>query len=521
MDIYIYIIFISSLPLPHHPLTNRPPRPPPAPPHYFYCSTGVTLVVMWGGPIDAALQAKVPNGVTLMSWDECVAKGRANVVDPDPPKASSLATIMYTSGTTGDPKGVLLTHDNIVKQIYTLIHTAYQAGGIVWKNDCLISYLPLAHIFGRVNEEMMTLTGNKIGYWRGDILGLLDDIKALKPTLFPGVPRVFDRIYSKVQGGLHGLKKTIYDWMFSRKKASLLNGAHPHSASWLADAVVFKKVKAALGGKVRVVVAGGAPIAAHTEEFCRVTMGAQFIQGYGLTETCAGSFITSDYWPGFFQSVGFVVPSMQFCLESLPDMNYDATHPTEPKGEVLIKGPCVFSGYYKDQAKTSEAFTKDGWFRTGDVGTILPNGALKIIDRAKNMFKLAQGEYVSSENLEAIIKKNGLIDQVFLHGDSRSTYVCALVVPAGATAAAWAKTAGKSTTDLSALCRDAEFQQHLLSSVQATMKEAKCKGFEIVKKVALTAEAFTPENELLTPSMKLKRPQIKRKYQKELDAMYA
>lgn len=376
----------------------------------------------------------------------------------------------------------------------------------------------------RTTEEYMLYLGASIGYWQGDIKLLVDDIAACQPTLFCGVPRVFDRIYagviSAVQGGSF-LKRTLFNWGYSRKLHNLNQGYSYDQAAPMFDKIVFSKVKARLGGKVKLIVSGGAPLARHVEDFLRVCMCCRVVQGYGLTETCAGSFIANPDAPEHFGTVGPVLPVLSMRLDAVPEMNYDP-NAVPPRGEVCVRGPAVFTGYYKDDEKTKEVLESDGWFHTGDIGELTPSGALKIIDRKKNIFKLAQGEYIAVEKVEGVYKKNTGVEQIWVYGDSFKSALVAVVVPTEGHLKAVAKEAGVATDGSSSaeLCANPAVVKAFLADLTATAKEGKLKGFEIARALHLTMDQFTVENDLLTPSYKLKRPQLQKKYQPQIDTMY-
>jgi len=482
-------------------------------------------VVYWGPGDEAAIQAIKGKGLVVESFDELQKQGAATPAAAVPPKPDDYCTIMYTSGTTGDPKGVLLKHSAVVASVASLTSylEAAPAHNLTYgPGDVILSYLPLAHIFDRVSEEMILYSGGAIAYWQGDVNKLVEDIGAAKPTLFIGVPRVYDRIYNRVMDQINtagGVKKMLFNWGVARKLWFLKQGAPCARASPFFDRLVFSKVKQRLGGRVRVVVSGGAPLAPHVEEFLRVAFCCPVVQGYGLTETCAASCIAlPDVYPQFATN-GPVTPGTELRLESVPEMNYDATKSEEPAGEVLLRGPQLFSGYYKAPDKTVEVLDADGWFHTGDIGMITTSNGLKIIDRKKNIFKLSQGEYVAVEKVEATYKKVLEVEQVWVYGNSFKSCLVAVVVPKKNALMDWAKGAGKTGT-FEELCKDPEAATWVLDQLKAQAKADKLKGFEVVKKLLLDPEPFSVENELLTPTFKFKRPQLQKKYQADIDAMY-
>lgn len=478
-------------------------------------------VIYWGKADQESVTRIKDMKIGVHAFDSFLESGSQNQVGADPPKPEDLCTIMYTSGTTGDPKGVTLTHKAIASGTFAL-NTFINSQIKIGTGDRYMSYLPLAHIFDRMGEESMLGIGAAIGYWQGSLPKLVGDIEALRPTIFVGVPRVFDRIYTRVKQNVETsgfIKKFLFEWGFNRKLHALKDGFSHDKASPFFDKLVFSKVKARLGGHVRMILTGGAPIAPHTEEFLKVCFCAPVVQGYGLTETCAGSFITLKDDPTMDGTVGPPLPLVNLCLESVPDMGYDANGDVAI-GEVCIKTPASFGGYYKAADMTAEVLEDNGWFHTGDVGMITPEGALKLVDRKKNILKLSQGEYVAVEKIEGAYKESTSVEQIWVYGDSFKNFLVAVVVPTEEFVKKWATTNAKNF-DYSALCKDEGFKTELKSVLDAKAKDKKLKGFEVVKQIFVESEQFSVENDLMTPTFKLKRPQLTKKYKQIVDGLYA
>uniref|UniRef100_A0A674B834 long-chain-fatty-acid--CoA ligase n=1 Tax=Salmo trutta TaxID=8032 RepID=A0A674B834_SALTR len=290
--------------------------------------------------------------------------------------------------------------------------------------DVSISFLPLAHMFERVVQTVMYGAGARVGFFQGDIKLLPDDLKYLQPTVFPVVPRLLNRVYDKVQSGAQTpFKKWLLNFAIDRKLAEVKEGVIRKDSIW--DKLIFHKVQESLGGRVRVMVTGAAPISPSVLNFLRASLGCQIFEAYGQTECAAACSFTM---PGDATSghVGAPIPCNIVKLVDVEDMNYFASN---GEGEVCIKGKNVFIGYLKDPEKTAEALDKDGWLHTGDIGKWLPSGVLKIVDRKKNIFKLAQGEYIAPEKIENVYIRSAPVAQVFVHGDSLQASLVAIVVP--------------------------------------------------------------------------------------------
>ncbi|KAJ9525357.1 hypothetical protein QJQ45_003248 [Haematococcus lacustris] len=609
-------------------------------------------VVYWGEGPQEAVKALETAGLRVQRWEELLAAGRAAPVAAQRVTPEDLCTIMYTSGTTGDPKGVMLTHRAVVATIAGVQAFLRKAKEALGPSDVFLSYLTLAHILDRVVEEFMLHVGGSIGYFQGDIRKIMADIDALKPTLFAGVPRVFERIYSGVQdqpdtsphtlwgqpvvtvmrgwsaaaaaaavcglwscmapvvvlappqlkkGG--AVKNMVFNLAYYRKlyyikagyrhdkvkgqgqgqgQAGWLPGPGPEPgwlrhckslrpahkqlelgvaaaaagrATWTAakvshhqvqqhaldeeleqqqqgraregasivsDLLVFNKIKNKLGGRVRVILTGGAPLSPQIEEFLRVTMCAPVVQGYGLTETCAASFISYPYAIDQAGTVGPPMPHTELRLEAVPEMGYDPLG-SPPRGEVCIRSKAQFQGYYKNAELTQEAVDADGFFHTGDIGELEPSGALKIIDRKKNLFKLSHGEYIAVERIENVYKNCPLVEMLWVYGNSFESCLVAVVVPkedALRKLAADKGVEGADAMPLKELCRKDAMVAAVLGELKAEGKSAKLKGFEEIKAVLLETVPFSPENDLMTPSFKLKRAPLLKHYQPAIKAMY-
>ncbi|BAU00640.1 hypothetical protein VIGAN_10225100 [Vigna angularis var. angularis] len=459
-------------------------------------------------------------GLAIYSWDEFLQVDQGQSYDLPIKKRSDICTIMYTSGTTGDPKGVLISNESIITLLAGVKRLLESVNEQLTEKDVYISYLPLAHIFDRVIEETFIWHGASIGFWRGDVKLLIEDIGELKPTIFCAVPRVLDRVYSGMtqkiaSGGF--LKRTLFNCAYSYKLNNMKKGFTHGEASPICDKIVFDKVKQGLGGRVRLILSGAAPLSAHVEGYLRVVTCCHVLQGYGLTETCAGTFVSLPNEMEMLGTVGPPVPNVDVCLESVPEMGYDALAST-PRGEICVKGKTLFSGYYKREDLTKEVLI-DEWFHTGDIGEWQPNGSMKIIDRKKNIFKLSQGEYVAVENLENIYGQVSCIESIWVYGNSFEAFLVAVVNPRKEALEQWAQENAISK-DFNSLCEDARAKSYILAELSKIGKEKKLKGFEFIKGVHLDPIPFDMERDLITPTYKKKRPQLLKFYQNAIDNMY-
>ncbi|KAJ3683080.1 hypothetical protein LUZ60_013307 [Juncus effusus] len=478
-------------------------------------------IVSFGKITEEQRQEVNKHQLSIYSWEEFITLGESEKYELPVLKRSDLSTIMYTSGTTGDPKGVMISNESLITIISGMDGVLQTINQELTDKDVYLSYLPLAHTFDRIFEEWFISHGASIGFWQGDVKLLTEDIGALKPTIFCAVPRVLDRIYSGLRirvasGGF--LKKALFNFGFKHKLECINKGAKQDKAATICDKFVFSKVKQGLGGKVRFIVSGAAPLATHVEEFLRVVSCAYVLQGYGLTETCAGSFISIPDEIKMLGTVGPPLQNIEVRLESVPEMEYNALG-NPPRGEICIRGKTLFSGYYKRDDLQAEVLI-DGWFHTGDIGEWQPDGSMKIIDRKKNIFKLSQGEYVAVENLENIYGIVPDLDMIWVYGNSFDSCLVAIVNPNEQALKRWAENNGIATEDVNALCANPKASKYILGQLTAFAKEKKLKGYEFIKAVHLEPVPFDAERDMLTPTFKKKRPQMLKYYQSVIDELY-
>jgi long-chain acyl-CoA synthetase len=326
----------------------------------------------------ATRQRAKNRGVEIIKFHDVEVLGSKSNHPEVPPKPSDLCTICYTSGTTGNPKGVMLTHENVVASMSAVL---MQMGDHkVKSSDVLISFLPLAHMLERCCENAMYMMGASVGFYLGDIRRLSDDMKALKPTVTPAVPRLLNRIYDKVQAEVNAscVKKMLFNMAMSAKESEIKRGVLRSNSFW--DMLVFRKVQEGMGGRLRLMLVGSAPLAENVLTFMRCALGCLVIEGYGQTECCAPITLTiqGDHVPGH---VGPPVACCCVKLIDVPEMEYWAKN---NQGEVCVKGTNVFQGYYKDPEKTEETIDEQGWHHTGDVGMWMPVSALLLSKRRLN-----------------------------------------------------------------------------------------------------------------------------------------
>uniref|UniRef100_A0A8C4UL10 Long-chain-fatty-acid--CoA ligase n=1 Tax=Falco tinnunculus TaxID=100819 RepID=A0A8C4UL10_FALTI len=453
-------------------------------------------------------------GIEILALQEVEELGRNNIREPVPPKPEDLCIVCFTSGTTGNPKGAMLTHQNVVANAAAFLRSTENTVECT-SSDITMSYLPLAHMFERVVQTVVYSCGAKVGFFQGDIKLLTDDMKTLKPTLFPVVPRLLNRIYDKIQSGAKSpVKRCLLNFAVIMKMAEIKQGIIRNDSIW--DKLIFKKVQETMGGRVRIMVTGAAPISPSVLTFLRAALGCQIFEAYGQTECSAGCTFSmpGDWTTGH---VGAPLACNIIKLDDVEEMNY---YSSNNEGEVCIKGPNVFKGYLKDPEKTAEAIDKDGWLHTGDIGKWLPNGTLKIIDRKKNIFKLAQGEYIAPEKIENVYIRSAPVAQVFVHGESLRSFLIGIVVPDPETLPEFAAKLGVKGS-YEDVCKNPAVKKAILEDMVRLGKEAGLKSFEQVKDLYIHTEMFSVENGLLTPTLKAKRTELVKIFQKQIEALYS
>ena len=417
-----------------------------------------------------------------------------------------LASIIYTSGTTGEPKGVMLTHTNFCSNV-TDSHSDFHLDP---HTDLAISFLPLAHIYGRTLDYFYIFHGIPVAY-----VGVVEEVSQalleVRPTILGAVPRVFEKIYARVMEQGHksaGMKRRIFEWSMKVASRSARWRSGEGSASlavkmewFIVDELVYSKIRAGTGGKLRIVFSGGAPLAPDLAEFFWA-VDIPIYQGYGLTET--SPVLTSNYPANRVGSSGKPIRNVQIRIAA--------------DGEILAKGPCVMQGYYKSPEATREVLTEDGWFRTGDIGYVDKDNFLFITDRKKDLIKTAAGKFVAPQPIENALKTSPYILNAMVVGDKRK-FIAALIVPNAATVSAKAAEQGIKFTS------NVEMAAHpwVRSLIEAEVKRltANLAQYETIKRFALLPDDFTFDNGSLTFTLKLKRRVVEQQFHDVIEQLYA
>ena len=448
-----------------------------------------------------------------VSWSELVARGESMrkagpgrfeslraVVQPE-----DVASILYTSGTTGDPKGVMLTHANFAANVNaTLRIIPFSAA------DVTLSFLPLTHVLERMVEFAYLSAGATIAFAES-VEAVPQNIGEIRPTVVASVPRLFEKIHARVLGTVQespAVRRMIFalGLAVGRRIARERLGG-PAAPAWarllhpVTDHLVFEKLRQKMGGRLRFFVSGGAPLSVEVAEFLYAA-GIRVLEGYGLTET-SPVIAVNTLLRTRLGTVGPVLPGLEVKIA--------------PDGEILVQGPSVMKGYFRNDEATREVI-KDGWFHTGDIGLVDADGFLKITDRKKEILKTSGGKMVAPQPIENLLKSDRFISQAVLIGDRRK-FISALIYPDPAWIASYAKHKQFSDRDPVALMRDPRIVDLLRRRIEGAMQGRP--SYEVVKKFRLLPAELTQEAGELTPTLKVKRRVVEEKYRALIDSMYA
>ncbi len=450
-----------------------------------------------------------------MSWSRFIGSGASPAAGGSPDELwteaeraqpGDVATILYTSGTTGDPKGVMLTHSNLHSNVRACADVLPVGG-----SDSTLSFLPLSHVFQRMADYLFFHVGCPVAYARSIQL-VTEDLKEVRPTLVVSVPRLYEKVHASVRAA-GGLKGRLVEWSIragSQWAEARLVGRRPGLGTrlrhGLADRILFSKIRAAVGGRLRFFVSGGAPLSPEINRFF-FSAGLTILEGYGLTETSPVLNVNSirDFPRNFrVGTVGKAIPGTE---ERIAE-----------DGEILVRGPQVMKGYYNLPERTAEAVDAEGWFHTGDVGEIDGDGFLRITDRKKDIIVTAGGKNIAPQPIENALRKNRFVDQPVLIGDRRK-FICLLVAPDFEALESWARGQGKAeAADRRALLELPRVQKLLSDEVFGELGHLS--RVETPKKLLLLDREFTIEDGSLTPTQKVKRRVVEARYARQIDALY-
>ena len=479
-------------------------------------------------------------GIKIIPYETLINEGKRCVDEKDEDiinrkyeksKPDSVFLICYTSGTIDNPKGAMVTQHSLVLATNVMYTIGYHLSGV----DRILSFLPLAHIMEQLIFSVCLVYGTQTGFSSGSLNRLLEDVQHLKPTYFCAVPRVFEKIYSSILENINKkgvIVKKIFETALNIKVQNYEKyGKFTHA---FYDLIFFNKIRNLMGGELQWMLSGGAPLQREVLQRLKVMIGCPLVNGYGQTEN-AGSALLNSIYDTTCGTTGGLQNTTELKLIDLPEYGYFSSDKNpitgipEPRGEICFRGDTVFKGYFKNPEETKKILENDGWLHSGDVGMILTDSgnAIKIIDRAKSLFKLSQGEYVAPDKVQTILVNSKYVNQMFLYGDSHYSYAVALVYPELQECIEYLKKNenGIFNVDydkykIEDLRNNKKLIDEILKDCDEIGRKNDLKGFELPKKITIITEPFSLENNLMTPTLKLKGKEIKNKYSEEIMLMY-
>ncbi|CAG9539002.1 unnamed protein product [Cercopithifilaria johnstoni] len=467
--------------------------------------------------------------IEVYDWDYVLELGDAHLKPVTPPSPSSIYIICHTSGTTGTPKGVQLSHRAILVSMSGLyVQWCLPPHDIIFdENDVYLSFLSLAHIYEQLFEAFIIYIGGRIGIYGGDPKRIIHDMRLLRPTIAALVPRLLNRYHDIVLENVRRqniIKRFIFHLALKSKLRQLAKGQLHFNTIW--DKTVFKKTRALFGGQLRLITSGGAPISTDVMNFSRVVYGCLLVEGYGQTECSAAGTISLPF-DTVAGHVGGPAVWAQVKLVDVKELGYSAEENT---GEVCFRGAGLMDGYFDDPELTSKTVDQEGWLHTGDIGMWLPNGSLRIIDRKNTLFKLAQADFVSPEQIENVYLQHPLVKQIFVYGSTMHAYLIAIAVVDVEKLRAdiqksnkkceFGNLSMKSQLSTEEYLSDRNVRQYFLAKLRKFGSSKGLSGIQQVRNIHLLEAEFTVEAGLLTPTLKIIRNKLRSKFKDTLDEMY-